>query len=189
MIGIEARAQILEAERRLPDLLVACVGGGSNSIGLFYPFLEDTEVGIVGVEAGGVGDGTHMHCSSLSKGTPGVLHGSLSYLLQDKDGQVAPTHSIAAGLDYPGVGPEHSYLKETGRVVYRSVTDDEAVTAFKKLSELEGIIPALEPSHALAYIMREAGKSIPPGHTVLLCLSGRGDKDMATIGDRLGVKS
>ena len=189
VIGIEARAQILAAERGLPDLLVACVGGGSNSIGLFYPFLEDTEVGIVGVEAGGVGDGTHMHCSSLSKGTPGVLHGSLSYLLQDKDGQVAPTHSIAAGLDYPGVGPEHSYLKETGRVVYRSVTDDEAVTAFKKLSELEGIIPALEPSHALAYIMREAGKSIPPGHTVLLCLSGRGDKDMATIGDRLGVKS
>jgi tryptophan synthase beta chain len=187
VIGTEARSQMLEAEGRLPDLLVACVGGGSNSIGLFYPFLDDETVRMVGIEAGGRGDASHMHCASLGRGTPGVLHGSLSYLLQDGNGQVAPTHSIAAGLDYPGVGPEHAYLKETGRVSYHSVSDDEAVQAFKTLSELEGIIPALEPSHALAYVMREAGKTIAEGDIVLICLSGRGDKDMSAIGDRLGV--
>jgi tryptophan synthase beta chain len=188
VIGVEARSQILEAEGRLPDLLVACVGGGSNSIGLFYPFLNDSEVRMVGIEAGGKSAETNMHCSSLGKGTPGVLHGSLSYLLQDGDGQVIPTHSIAAGLDYPGVGPEHSHLKETNRVKYDSMTDEEAVESFKLLSELEGIIPALEPSHALAYIIREAGRSIPAGQIVILCLSGRGDKDMSTISDRLEVK-
>jgi tryptophan synthase beta chain len=181
VIGVEARAQILEAEGRLPDTLVACVGGGSNSIGLFYPFLADRSVQMIGVEAGGRGDLPGMHCSSLGKGTPGVLHGTLSYLLQDAHGQVAQTHSIAAGLDYPGVGPEHSYLKDSGRVAYASVTDDEAVSAFHLLSELEGIIPALEPSHALAWIVREAGKTLHAGDIVLLCLSGRGDKDMSTI--------
>jgi tryptophan synthase beta chain len=188
VIGTEARRQILDAEGRLPDLLVACVGGGSNSIGLFHPFLDDSEVRMIGIEAGGRGDGTDMHCSSLGKGTPGVLHGSLSYLLQDDDGQVALTHSIAAGLDYPGVGPEHSHLNETGRVIYKSITDAEAVEAFKKLSELEGIIPALEPSHALAYIIREAGKTLSEGQIIILCLSGRGDKDMSTISDRLEVE-
>lgn len=185
VIGTEARRQILEAEGRLPDFLVACVGGGSNSIGLFYPFLNDSEVRMIGVEAGGEGDDTTMHCSSLGKGTPGVLHGALSFLLQDGNGQVALTHSIAAGLDYPGVGPEHSHLKETGRVSYLSVTDDEAVRSFKTLSELEGIIPALESAHALALLEREAGRTIKTGQIVVLCLSGRGDKDMSTISDRL----
>jgi len=188
VIGIEARRQILEAEGRLPDFLVACVGGGSNSIGLFYPFLDDGDVRIIGVEAGGRGDDKGMHCLSLGKGTPGVLHGSLSYLLQDGNGQVAMTHSIAAGLDYPGVGPEHAHLKETGRVSYFSVTDGEAVKAFRTLSELEGIIPALESSHALAFLEREAGRTFKTGQIVILCLSGRGDKDMSTIGDRLEAK-
>ncbi|MFQ6104913.1 MAG: tryptophan synthase subunit beta, partial [Candidatus Glassbacteria bacterium] len=187
VIGREARRQILEAEGRLPDLLVACVGGGSNSIGLFHPFLEDKEVMMIGIEAGGRGAGSDMHCSSLGKGRPGVLHGSLSYLLQDENGQVAPTHSIAAGLDYPGVGPEHSYLRQSQRAHYFSITDEEAVESFRLLSELEGIIPALEPSHALAYIIKEAGKSIPKGHIVILCLSGRGDKDMSTIGESMEV--
>jgi tryptophan synthase beta chain len=185
VIGTEARRQILEAEGRLPDFLVACVGGGSNSIGLFYPFLNDSEVRIIGVEAGGEGGDTTKHCSSLGKGAPGVLHGSLSYLLQDGNGQVALTHSIAAGLDYPGVGPEHSHLKETGRVSYLSVTDEEAVRSFQTLCELEGIIPALESAHALALLEREAGKTIKAGQIVVLCLSGRGDKDMSTISDRL----
>jgi tryptophan synthase beta chain len=187
VIGTEARSQILEAEGRLPDHLVACVGGGSNSIGLFYPFLGDRSVKMIGIEAGGRGEEPGMHCSSLGKGKPGVLHGSLSYLLQNEDGQVAPTHSIAAGLDYPGVGPEHSYLKDAGRVIYASVKDNEAVSAFHLLSKFEGIIPALEPSHALAYIVREAGKSLHAGEVLLLCLSGRGDKDMSTIGEKMEV--
>ncbi len=183
VIGTETRRQILEEEKRLPDLLVACVGGGSNAIGFFHPFLADEGVGMVGIEAGGTGGDDGNHCSSLVKGRPGVLHGCLSYLLQTGDGQVAPTHSIAAGLDYPGVGPEHSLLKDEGRVTYDSVTDAEAIEAFTTLSELEGIIPALEPSHALAWVMREAGKSIGRESIVVLCLSGRGDKDMSTISD------
>jgi tryptophan synthase beta chain len=186
VIGSETREQVLEAEERLPDLLVACVGGGSNAIGFFHPFLGDEEVSMVGIEAGGTGGGDGTHCSSLGKGRPGVLHGCLSYLLQTGDGQVAPTHSIAAGLDYPGVGPEHSFLMDAGRVSYDSVTDAEAVDAFMTLSRLEGIIPALEPSHALAWIIREAGKSIGREALVVLCLSGRGDKDMASIGRGTG---
>ncbi len=172
VIGREAKGQIMEAEKRLPDYLVACVGGGSNSIGLFYEFLDDPEVKMIGVEAGGA--------ASLCKGDFGVLHGAFSYLLQSKTGQVLPTHSISAGLDYPGVGPEHSYLKEQGRVEYTSVSDKEAIAAFKQLSELEGIIPALESSHALAYLKKLAPK-LDRSQIVIICLSGRGDKDVDAI--------
>jgi len=160
---------------------VACVGGGSNSIGLFYAFLGDPEVRLIGVEAGGEGLETGKHAASLEAGRPGVLHGSLSYLLQDTDGQVLPTHSISAGLDYPGVGPEHAWLRDMERAAYVNVTDEDAVQAFKLLSQTEGIIPALEPSHAVAYVVHTLAPSLTPDQPVLICLSGRGDKDMGTI--------
>ncbi len=187
VIGIEACAQILEAEKRLPDLLVACVGGGSNAIGLFHPFLDESSVEIHGVEAAGEGLNSRHHAATLGKGAPGVLHGARSYLLQDKDGQVQEAHSISAGLDYPGVGPEHSWLKEQGRVKYFSATDREALEAFQLLSKLEGIIPALEPAHALAHLMRVAPK-MAKDKIVILGLSGRGDKDVFTVAAALGEK-
>jgi len=176
VIGIEARRQVLEEYGRLPDGLIACVGGGSNAIGLFYPFIDDG-VPMVGVEAGGQGLGTERHSASLVAGRAGVLHGSRSYILQDEDGQVAPTHSIAAGLDYPGVGPEHVWLRETGRARYLAVTDDEAMDAYAALAKTEGIIPALESSHALAYALRR-GRELGPDGMLLVNLSGRGDKDV-----------
>jgi len=184
IIGDEAKEQILEKEGRLPDLLVACVGGGSNSIGLFYPFVNDREVKMVGVEAAGYGIETGQHAAALTGGTIGVLHGSRSYVLQDKYGQIIPAVSISAGLDYPGIGPEHSFYHETGRVHYTYASDDEAIEAFKLLCKTEGIIPALESSHALAYLMREY-KNIRPGSLVILCLSGRGDKDMDALKGKL----
>jgi tryptophan synthase beta chain len=187
VIGIEACAQILEAEKRLPDLLVACVGGGSNAIGLFHPFLDESSVEIHGVEAAGEGLNSRHHAATLGKGAPGVLHGARSYLLQDKDGQVQEAHSISAGLDYPGVGPEHSWLKEQGRVKYFSATDREALEAFQLLSKLEGIIPALEPAHALAHLMQVAPK-MAKDKIVILGLSGRGDKDVFTVAKALGEK-
>jgi tryptophan synthase beta chain len=187
VIGNEARAQILEAEKRLPDLLVACVGGGSNAIGLFHPFLDDSAVEIHGVEASGEGVDTARHAATLGKGSPGVLHGARSYLLQDEDGQVQEAHSISAGLDYPGVGPEHAWLKEQGRVKYFSATDKEALEAFKLMSRLEGIIPALEPAHALAHLARVAPK-MAKDKLVILGLSGRGDKDVFTVATALGEK-
>ena len=179
IIGQETRKQSIEHEGRLPDLLIACVGGGSNAMGLFYPFLED-DIEMVGVEAGGLGLYTGKHGATLSAGRIGVLHGSMSYLLQDKDGQVLPTHSVSAGLDYPGVGPEHSYLKETGRVKYTSVTDKEALEANKVLAETEGIIPALESAHAIAYVLKIAPE-MPRGKFIVVNLSGRGDKDVEII--------
>ena len=184
IIGDEAKEQILEKEGRLPDLLVACVGGGSNSIGLFYPFVNDREVKMVGVEAAGYGIETGQHAAALTGGTIGVLHGSRSYVLQDKYGQIIPAVSISAGLDYPGIGPEHSFYHETCRVHYTYASDDEAIEAFKLLCKTEGIIPALESSHALAYLMREY-KNIRPGSLVILCLSGRGDKDMDALKGKL----
>ncbi|MGB4145999.1 MAG: tryptophan synthase subunit beta [Acetomicrobium sp.] len=184
IIGDEAKEQILEKEGRLPDLLVACVGGGSNSIGLFYPFVNDREVKMVGVEAAGYGIETGQHAAALTGGTIGVLHGSRSYVLQDEYGQIIPAVSISAGLDYPGIGPEHSFYHETGRVHYTYASDDEAIEAFKLLCKTEGIIPALESSHALAYLMREY-KNIRPGSLVILCLSGRGDKDMDALKGKL----
>ena len=174
VIGDEARAQYLEAEGRLPEVVVACVGGGSNAIGIFTAFLDDEDVRLLGVEAGGAGLESGRHAASLVAGRPGVLHGSLSYLLQDADGQVLPTHSISAGLDYPGVGPEHSLLRDLERAEYLAVTDREALEAFQLCTRLEGILPALEPAHALAAAARLEGR-------VLLCLSGRGDKDLATV--------
>jgi tryptophan synthase beta chain len=177
VIGREARDQVLAAEGRLPGTVVACVGGGSNAMGIFTAFLND-DVALVGVEAAGAGIETARHAATIGRGRPGVLHGALSYLLQDADGQVAEAHSVSAGLDYPGVGPEHSYLHDTGRVRYESVTDDEALAAFGALSRLEGIIPALETAHALAWVRRTAW---PGDHTVLVCLSGRGDKDVAHV--------
>ncbi len=178
VIGQEAKEQMLAAEGRLPDVLVACVGGGSNAIGLFHPFLAHS-VRCIGVEAAGRGLDTGEHAATLTAGEPGVLHGALSYLLQDGDGQVAPAHSISAGLDYPGVGPEHAYLKDSGRVEYTAVTDDEALAAFALLAREEGIIPALESAHALAYVAKLAPKL--PGRIILVCLSGRGDKDVAAV--------
>ncbi len=188
VIGREARRQILELEGKLPDLLVACVGGGSNSIGLFYEFLEDEQVRMVGVEAGGEGQDLGQHAARFQGGRPGVLHGTYSYLLQDELGQVSATHSISAGLDYPSIGPEHAYLRDLGRVDYTSVSDKEALEAFKILSELEGIIPALESSHAVAYCMKikELTKLIgsdPSDLRVIINLSGRGDKDVEIIRD------
>ncbi len=185
VIGREARAQILEAEGRLPDYAVACVGGGSNAIGLFHPFVEDTSVRFIGVEAAGDGIDTDRHAATLSKGRPGVLHGSKSYLLQDEHGQVQEAHSISAGLDYPGVGPEHSFYKDTGRAEYVAITDTEALAGFKLLSECEGIIPALEPSHAIAYIAKLA-PTLGKDKLLLLGLSGRGDKDINTVMAALG---
>jgi tryptophan synthase beta chain len=187
VIGKETRAQMRDTEGRLPDVLVACVGGGSNAIGLFHPFLDDPDVTIHGVEAAGEGVETEHHAATLSKGTPGVLHGARSYLLQDSDGQIKEAHSISAGLDYPGVGPEHSWLKESGRVNYVSVTDAEALDAFQLTCRLEGIIPALESSHAIAHLMRIAPK-LPPDKLIVLGLSGRGDKDVFTVANALGEK-
>ncbi len=178
VIGRETRAQLLEVEGRLPGAVVACVGGGSNAIGIFYEFIADEDVQLVGVEAAGEGLESGKHSASLAAGSPGVLHGSLSYLLQDSDGQVAPAHSVSAGLDYPGVGPEHSYLKDSKRARYTYVTDDEALDAFHRLSELEGIIPALESAHAVAHVLRSGSGYEGP---VVICLSGRGDKDVAHV--------
>lgn len=184
VIGDETKEQILQKEGRLPDLLVACVGGGSNSMGMFYPFVNDKDVKMVGVEAAGYGIETGQHAAALTGGSVGVLHGSRSYILQDENGQIVPAVSISAGLDYPGVGPEHSFYHETGRVHYTHATDDEAIEAFKLLCETEGIIPALESAHALAFLVREH-KNIEPGTLVVLCLSGRGDKDMEAIKGKL----
>ncbi|MBI3912348.1 MAG: tryptophan synthase subunit beta [Armatimonadetes bacterium] len=180
IIGQEARAQILAAEGRLPDYLVACVGGGSNAIGLFHPFRDDPEVRMIGVEAAGEGLYTGRHAATLVAGSLGVLHGARSYLLQDDLGQVLPTHSISAGLDYPGVGPEHSYYKDIGRATYVAATDEEALAAFQLLSQTEGIIPALEPAHALAYVACLA-PTLPPDQVVIVNLSGRGDKDVEQV--------
>ncbi|MCS6862021.1 MAG: tryptophan synthase subunit beta [Abditibacteriales bacterium] len=180
VIGREARQQILEAEGRLPDYLVACVGGGSNAMGLFHPFIEDEGVNIIGVEAAGHGLHTDAHAATLCKGRPGVLHGAFSYLLQDERGQVKETHSISAGLDYPGVGPEHSYLKETGRAQYVGVTDAEALEGFQLLARTEGILSALEPAHAIAYL-KELAPQLGKDRIIIVCLSGRGDKDVNTV--------
>jgi len=185
VIGKETRSQIMEREGRLPDLLIACVGGGSNAIGLFHPFLDDASVDIVGVEAAGEGLASEHHAATLSKGTPGVLHGARSYLLQDADGQIIEAHSISAGLDYPGVGPEHSWLKETGRVTYVSATDAEALDAFQLTCRLEGIIPALESAHAIAQAVRVAPK-MSKDKVIVVGLSGRGDKDVFTVAAALG---
>jgi len=186
VIGRETREQILRKEGRLPDYIVACVGGGSNAMGIFYPFVEDTSVEFIGVEAAGEGIDTNRHCATLGKGRPGVLHGSMSYLLQDENGQVQLTHSISAGLDYPGVGPEHSFLKDSGRANYVSVTDAEALEAFCLLSKIEGIIPALEPAHAIAYAQKFV-PTLDKDKIVVICLSGRGDKDVHTVAKHLGV--
>jgi len=180
VIGDEAREQYLSVDGKLPDVVIACVGGGSNAIGIFTAFLEDRDVALVGVEAAGKGLRSGKHAASLVGGRPGVLHGSFSYLLQDGDGQVQPTHSVSAGLDYPGVGPEHSFLRDAERVQYVAATDKEAVAAFKLCTRLEGIMPALEPAHALHHagvLAREMG----PGGRILVCLSGRGDKDMDSV--------
>ena len=186
IIGQEVREQILKAEDRLPDYIIACVGGGSNAIGVFYPFIEDTDVKLIGVEAGGVGFDVGQHAASLSKGEKGILHGSLSYVLQDDDGQTSNVHSISAGLDYPGVGPEHSYLKDIHRADYVSVTDDEAIEAFSMCTLLEGIIPALEASHAIAYTMKFA-PTINKDKVIVINLSGSGDKDSFEVAGKLGI--
>ena len=180
VIGVEARRQMLEETGRLPDAAIACVGGGSNAIGLFAGFVDDPEVALVGAEPGGRGPGYGDHAAPLSHGTPGVLHGFRSYLLQDARGEAAPVYSISAGLDYPGVGPEHSFLKDTGRASYVTVSDSEALDAFFALCRTEGIVPALESSHALAHAMRIA-PALPEDKTLLVCLSGRGDKDVDQI--------
>ena len=187
VIGKEAKAQMLEAEGRLPDMLVAAVGGGSNAIGLFHPFLDDKDVRIVGVEAGGHGLDGEEHCASLTAGRPGVLHGNRTYLLQDGDGQIKEGHSISAGLDYPGIGPEHSWLKESGRVEYVPIMDEEALAAFQLLCKIEGIIPALEPSHALAEVIKRA-PAMGKDQIIVMNLCGRGDKDIFTVGKILGVE-
>lgn len=185
VIGNETKAQMLEREGRLPDLITACVGGGSNAIGLFHPFLDDPSVEIHGIEAAGEGVDTPHHAASLTKGSPGVLHGQRSYLLQDRDGQITEAYSISAGLDYPGIGPEHAWLKDTGRVQYFAITDKQALEAFTTLSRLEGIIPALESSHAVAHVMRIA-RDMAKDKIIALCLSGRGDKDVFSVAKALG---
>ena len=179
IIGDEARAQALELTGKLPDAVLACVGGGSNAIGIFYPFIEDASVRLIGLEAGGDGIETGRHASAITGGRPGVLHGARSYMLQDKDGQTRESHSISAGLDYPGVGPEHAYLHDIGRAEYRPITDKEAMEAFSLLSRTEGIIPAIETAHALAGAMK-VGNELGPTATLLINLSGRGDKDVET---------
>ncbi len=187
IIGVEARAQILKAEGRLPDKLVACIGGGSNAMGLFHPFLDDRDVAMDAVEAAGLGLNTGKHAASLQGGKPGVLHGNRTFLLMDDDGQIAEAHSISAGLDYPGIGPEHSWLHDIKRVNYVAATDDEAVEAFKLLSRTEGILPALEPAHALAHVARIAPK-MAKDKIIVMNLCGRGDKDIFALAERLGVK-
>ncbi len=186
IIGREAKQQILEMEGRLPDALVACVGGGSNAIGLFYPFIDDASVAMYGVEAAGYGLDTGQHAAALCAGKPGVLHGNRTYLIEDADGQIIPTHSISAGLDYPGVGPEHAWLKDTGRANYVGIEDDEALAAFHTLTRIEGIIPALESSHALAYAAKLA-PTMRKDQIIVVNLSGRGDKDIHTVAQREGI--
>ncbi|WP_373356376.1 tryptophan synthase subunit beta [Pseudoroseicyclus sp. CXY001] len=188
IIGKEAKAQMLKAEGRLPDIITAAIGGGSNAMGLFFPFLDDPSVRIIGVEAGGKGVDDRMeHCASLTGGRPGVLHGNRTYLLQDDDGQILEGFSISAGLDYPGIGPEHAWLHDIGRAEYVSITDKEALEAFKLCTELEGIIPALEPSHALAHVMKIAPE-LPPETLICMNMCGRGDKDIFTVAKHLGVE-
>lgn len=187
IIGNETREQILAAENQLPDCLVACIGGGSNSMGLFHPFLDESSVRIIGVEAAGKGIDTNMHAASITGGVPGVLHGNRTYLLQTDDGQIIDAHSISAGLDYPGIGPEHSWLNDTGRVEYVSVTDDEALEAFQLCCRMEGIIPALEPAHALAHVMKIA-KEFDKDQILVMNMCGRGDKDVFSVADALGVE-
>lgn len=187
VIGDETKSQCLELEGRLPDVVIACVGGGSNAMGMFYPFLEDTSVRLVGTEAAGHGITTEKHAASIAKGRPGVLHGSLTYLLQDEYGQVTPAHSISAGLDYPGIGPEHAWLHDSGRSTYVPITDDEALEAFSTLTRLEGIIPALESAHAVAEAIKEAPR-MSKDQVIVVCLSGRGDKDVDQLAQRTGGK-
>jgi tryptophan synthase beta chain len=188
VIGREVREQMLAAEGRLPDTLVACIGGGSNAIGLFHPFLDDKDVKIYGVEAGGYGlDVANGHAASMSGGRPGVLHGNRTYLLQDEDGQILEGHSISAGLDYPGVGPEHAWLKDTGRVTYVPATDKEALAAFQLCTEKEGIIPALEPAHALAFVCKLA-PTLPKDNLLVMNMCGRGDKDVFAVAGHLGMQ-
>ena len=187
VIGEETKEQIIDAEGRLPDSLVACIGGGSNALGLFYPFLDDTSVNLYGVEAAGKGLNTDMHAASLTLGSPGVLHGNRTYLLHDDDGQITEAHSISAGLDYPGVGPEHSYLKDVNRVNYVAIKDKEALDAFQFCAKYEGILPALEPSHALGHVIKMAPK-LNKDHIIIMNLCGRGDKDVFTVAEALGVK-
>ena len=187
VIGSEAKKQILKAENRLPTHVLACIGGGSNALGLFSAFLNHTNIELIGVEAGGYGLKTNKHAASISRGKPGFLHGNFTYLLQDKDGQIKDAHSISAGLDYPGIGPEHSYLKDIGRVKYVTATDNEAINAFKTCTRLEGIIPALEPSHALAYLQK-LSKKLKETDLVIMNMCGRGDKDILSIAEKLNVK-
>ena len=187
VIGNEARAQLMAAEGRLPDTLVACIGGGSNAMGLFHPFLDDDGINIIGVEAAGDGIETGRHAASITGGRPGVLHGNRTYLLQDDDGQITEAHSISAGLDYPGIGPEHAWLQDMGRVSYVSATDAEALEAFQLCSKLEGIIPALEPAHALAHVAKIA-PGLPKDHLIVMNMCGRGDKDIFTVAEMLGVE-
>ncbi len=184
VIGKEAKKQILKAEKRLPTHLIACIGGGSNALGLFYPFLKEEKIKIIGVEAGGYGISSNKHAASILKGKPGILHGNYTYLLQDKNGQILDAHSISAGLDYPGIGPEHSWLNEVGRVEYVSSTDTEALDAFQLCSKLEGIIPALEPSHALAYIFKSY-KKFKKNDLIIMNMCGRGDKDIFSVSKKL----
>jgi tryptophan synthase beta chain len=187
IIGVEARAQVLELTGKLPDAVLACVGGGSNAIGIFHPFIDDTEVALIGLEAGGDGVSTGRHAATITGGTPGVLHGTRSYVLQDENGQTVESHSISAGLDYPGVGPEHAYLHDIGRAQYRAITDAQAMEAFALLCRTEGIIPAIETAHALAGAM-QVGKELGPNATLLINLSGRGDKDVATAAAYFGIE-
>jgi tryptophan synthase beta chain len=186
IIGVEARQQVLDLTGKLPDAVLACVGGGSNAIGIFHPFIDDSSVRLIGLEAGGMGIETGMHASTISGGKPGVLHGTRSYVLQDSDGQTVESHSISAGLDYPGVGPEHAYLNDIGRAEYRSITDDQAMYAFSLLCKSEGIIPAIETAHALAGAL-ELGNELGKDATLLINLSGRGDKDVQTAAEYFGL--
>jgi tryptophan synthase beta chain len=187
IIGDEARKQIMEKEGRLPDYIIACVGGGSNAMGIFYPFIKDKDVNLIGVEAAGLGLDTDKHAATINKGSLGVIHGMKTYVLQDEDGQIMPVYSISAGLDYPGVGPEHAYLKDTKRAEYVAVTDKEALEAFKELSLMEGIIPAIESSHAIAYTLKLAPK-LSKDKIIIVNLSGRGDKDIDTVAKEMGVE-
>src|SRR5260370_403449 len=187
VIGHETRIQLEKAEGRLPDTLIACIGGGSNAIGLFHPFLDEPAVRMIGVEAGGLRLATGKHAASLNGGVPGVLHGNRTYLLQDDDGQITDAHSISAGLDYPGIGPEHAWLNDRGRVQYVAITDNEALEAFQLCTKLEGIIPALEPAHALAHVAKIA-PTLPRDHLLVMNMCGRGDKDIFAVAEMLGAK-